>query len=190
MTVYLIRHGSTAWNEARRYIGSTDQPLSPAGRAALLGRTGPAADRLYVSPMVRCRETAALLYPDMPQIPVPGLRECRFGAFEGHTYEELREDPAYRRWLDTAGGEPPPGGEGKAAVRERTVRAFLEVMAGSEAGSAAFVVHGGTIMTLMEALEEAGEFYRWQVGGGEGLRCRWTEGRLVYQGRIEYRQSS
>ena len=185
MTVYLIRHGLTAWNEARRYIGSTDLPLSPAGRAALLGRTGPAADRLYVSPMARCRETAALLYPDMPQTVVPGLRECGFGAFEGHTYEELCRDDAYRRWLDTAGESPPPGGEGKAAVRERTVRAFLEVMAGEEAGSAAFVVHGGTVMTLMEALEGSGAFYRWQLGGGEGIRCRWTGGGLLYEGRIE-----
>ena len=37
-TVYLFRHGQTLWNAQRRYIGSTDQSLSPEGRAALAGR--------------------------------------------------------------------------------------------------------------------------------------------------------
>ena len=180
MQVYLIRHGQTLWTAQHRYIGLTDQPLSAQGRAALLGRTAPPADRLYVSPLRRCRETAALLYPDMPQQVVPGLRECDFGAFEGHTYEELRDDPAYCRWLDTAGAAAPPGGEGKAACRARTVQAFLELIEKEPTGAVALVVHGGTIMTLMEALEDSGEFYRWQVGSGEGLRCQWADGRLRY----------
>lgn len=180
--VYLLRHGQTLWNAQRRYLGSTDQPLSPEGRAALAGRTGPPADRLYVSPLRRCRETAELLYPGMAQQIVPDLRECDFGVFEGRTYEELRDDPAYQQWLDSAGEIPPPGGEGKAACRERTVRAFLELV--ERADRAAFVVHGGTIMTLMETLEDSGEFYRWQVGNGQGLHCQWDGGRLLYLGVI------
>ena len=166
-TVYLFRHGQTLWNAQRRYIGSTDQALSPEGRAALAGRAGPPVDRLWVSPLRRCRETAAMLYPGMEQQVVEDLRECAFGAFEGRTYEELRDDPAYRRWLDSAGEIPPPGGEGKAESRARVLGAFLPLM--ETRGSAALVVHGGTIMTLMEALEDSREFYRWQVGCGEGF---------------------
>lgn len=182
--VYLIRHGQTAWNAQRRYIGATDQPLSAQGRAALLGRTAPPVDHLYVSPLRRCRETAALLYPNTPQQVVPDLRECDFGAFEGRTYEELKDDPAYSQWLDTAGETPPPGGEGKAAFRARTVRAFLALMAVETARAAALVVHGGTIMTLMEALEGSGEFYRWQMGSGEGIHCQWQAGKLTYIKKI------
>ena len=124
-TVYLFRHGQTLWNAQRRYIGSTDQSLSPEGRAALAGRAGPPVDRLWVSPLRRCRETAAMLYPGMEQQAVEDLRECAFGVFEGRTYEELRDDPAYRRWLDSAGEIPPPGGEGKAESRARVLGAFL-----------------------------------------------------------------
>ena len=181
-TVYLFRHGQTLWNAQRRYIGSTDQSLSPEGRAALAGRTGPPVDRLWVSPLRRCRETAAMLYPGMEQQAVEDLRECAFGVFEGCTYEELRDDPAYRRWLDSAGEIPPPGGEGKAESRARVLGAFLPLM--ETRGSAALVVHGGTIMTLMEALEDSREFYRWQVGCGEGLWCQWDGGRLIYLGRV------
>ena len=36
--------------------------------------------------------------------------------------------------------------------------------------SAAFVVHGGTIMAVMEAFsEEKKSYYDWQVGNGEGV---------------------
>ena len=66
-TIYLFRHGQTLWNAQRRYIGSTDQSLSPEGRAVLAGRAGPPVDRLWVSPLRRCRETAAMLYPGMEQ---------------------------------------------------------------------------------------------------------------------------
>ena len=160
-TVYLFRHGQTLWNAQRRYIGSTDQSLSPEGRAALTGRAGPPVDRLWVSPLRRCRETAAMLYPGMEQQVVEDLRECAFGVFEGRTYEEMRDDPAYRRWLASAGEIPPPGGEGKAESRARVLGAFLPLM--ETRGSAALVVHGGTIMTLMEALEDSREIGRAHV---------------------------
>ena len=76
MTVYLIRHGQTQGNLERRYTGSTDQPLCPQGRAALAGRRLPAVERVYASPLLRCRETAALVYPGTACEIVEDLREC------------------------------------------------------------------------------------------------------------------
>ena len=58
MKIIFIRHGPTPGNLARRYIGSTDEPLAPG---ALPGCPAPAAERVYVSPLLRCRQTAALL---------------------------------------------------------------------------------------------------------------------------------
>ena len=43
----------------------------------------------------------------------------------------------------------------------------------------ALVVHGGTIMALLEALEPSHQFYFWQAPNGGGFRCRWAEGELV-----------
>ena len=37
MTIYLIRHGKTEANEKHLYCGSTDLPLSEAGRGELQG---------------------------------------------------------------------------------------------------------------------------------------------------------
>lgn len=174
MTVYLIRHGQTRGNLERRYIGSTDQPLCPQGRKALGGRRAPTVGAVYVSPLRRCRETAELLYPDMPQVVVEDLREWSFGAFEGHTYEELKDDPAYQAWLDTAGTSAPPGGESKAEVVRRVAAAFRSIAARHGAEDAiALVVHGGTIMALLETLEDSHAFYRWQAPNGGGFRCQW-----------------
>ncbi len=171
--IYLIRHGQTQGNLERRYIGSTDQPLCPQGRAALAGRALPPVDRVYVSPLLRCRETAEILYPGQPQKVIPDLRECSFGAFELHTYEELQGDAAYQAWLDSGGTAAPPGGEGKASQQARTVRAFQGIAARHPQGTVALVVHGGTIMSLLEALEGSGQFYQWQAPNGGGYLCRW-----------------
>lgn len=185
MTVFLIRHGQTRGNLERRYIGSTDQRLCARGREALEAVRPPAADALYVSPMLRCRETAAILYPGAAQTAVPGLRETDFGAFEGHTYEELKDSPAYQAWLDSAGQAAPPGGESREQVRRRVLAAFHTVTAGHAPGERlALVVHGGTIMTLLEALEPGGQFYRWQAPNGGGFRCRWDGGALTAEAAL------
>ena len=174
VTVYLIRHGRTQGNLERRYIGSTDQPLCPAGRAELAGRTAPVVDQIWTSPMLRCRQTAELLFPGQAVHVAADLRECSFGAFEGRTYQELKDDPAYCAWLDSGGTAPPPGGESRPQQQERTLRAFYGIVGGVPPGAAvALVVHGGTIMCLLEALEPSGEFYRWQAPNGGGFRCQW-----------------
>lgn len=180
MTLFLLRHGQTQGNLERRYIGCTDEPLCSQGRAALKMLRPPEADCVYISPMLRCRETAALLYPGMEYEIVPGFRETSFGVFEGHTYEELKNDPAYQTWLDSAGAAPPPGGESKAAVRQRVTEAFLTLAARHGPGDrAALIVHGGTIMTLLEAFEASHRFYDWQAPNGGGWRCRWQDGTLT-----------
>ncbi len=180
MTLYLIRHGQTQGNLERRYIGATDQPLCPQGRAALEGKSAPPVDAVYVSPLLRCRETAAALFPGKQLEVVEDLRECDFGAFENHTYEDLKDDLSYQAWLGTGGLSAPPGGESRARQQERTVRAFLDIAARHRAEDAvALVVHGGTIMALLEALEAHHEFYRWQVPNGGGFCCQWDGKELV-----------
>ena len=185
MTVFLIRHGQTRGNLERRYIGSTDQRLCARGREALEAVRPPAADALYVSPMLRCRETAAILYPGMEQTVVPGLQETDMGAFEGHTYAELKDDIFYQAWLESSGDIAPPGGERKEEVRIRVLEAFRSVAArhGPE-DAAAMVVHGGTIMTLLEAVEPSHEYCRWQAPNGGGFRCAWDGTEMKVEGEL------
>ena len=92
MTIYLLRHGETIYNAEKRYQGQRDIPLSTKGRAVLCPGGHPPA-RVYVSPMTRARQTAAVLFPQAQQIIVPGLREMDFGTFEGRNYVEMENDP-------------------------------------------------------------------------------------------------
>ena len=54
-----------------------------------------------------------------------------------------------------------------------------------EAGTIALVVHGGTIMTILESLEPSHEFYRWQAGNGCGYLCTWDGAGLTVETSIE-----
>ena len=92
MRVVLIRHSKTAGNLKGRYIGTTDEPLCEEGIRLLEGKTYPAAELVYVSPMKRCRETASLIYPTLTQREEPLLRECDFGEFENKNYKEEKFD--------------------------------------------------------------------------------------------------
>lgn len=176
--IVLIRHGATAGNLAGKYIGVTDEPLCPQGARILRARAShyPRVESLAVSPLQRCRETAAILYPGLAQKVVPGLRECDFGLFEGKSNAELKDDPAYMRWLETGGESPFPGGEGRADFTKRCVDAFLRAVPETR-GDAAFVVHGGTLMALLSELGN-GNFYDWQAPNGGGYTAEFDGRRL------------
>ena len=92
--VALIRHGPTAWNEARRIQGHQDQPLSDAGRDEVARWRVPpeiAAFDWVSSPLIRAVETARLLGAPAPLATDPRLVEMDWGEWEGHTLAELRE---------------------------------------------------------------------------------------------------
>ena len=174
--VLLIRHGATAGNLARRYIGRTDEPLCEAGvkQVAALREKRFAAESVFVSPMLRARETAELLFPDRAHIVMDGLRETDFGIFEGKTAEELAGCPDYQVWVDGWCRGAIPGGESKDEAADRAAAAFLQAMDAAGNGCAAFVTHGGVIMALVERFgAEKADFYDYHVKNGGYLCCRW-----------------
>ena len=188
MELILIRHATTQGNLEHRFIGITDIPILPQGEdlARSVSAGLPTVDHVYRSPLCRCQQTAALLWPQhKEQTVVPGLQETDMGAFEGHTYAELKDDIFYQAWLESSGDIAPPGGERKEEVRIRVLEAFRSVAArhGPE-DAAALVVHGGTIMTLLEALEPSHEYYRWQAPNGGGFCCTWDGTEIKVEGEL------
>lgn len=163
----LIRHGQTQGNLERRYIGSrTDELLCAQGRENLAGKAYPAVRRVFASPMRRCIETARLIYPHIEPEIVEDFRECDFGAFENKSYEELSGYADYQAWIDSGGEMPFPGGESRADFAARCVAAFERLNVQEDA---ALVVHGGTIMAIMERFAVLkGSYYDFQVKNGEG----------------------
>ena len=76
MELLMIRHSSTRGNLLRQYVGSQDHPLAPEGVALAERRRGemPPIDGLWVSPMLRCRQTAEILFPGVEQRLVDALK--------------------------------------------------------------------------------------------------------------------
>ena len=90
------------------------------------------------------------------------------------TYEELKDRAEYQAWLDSGGTIAFPEGEEQKEFRSRCVRGMLcqvDRLCKENVESAAFVVHGGTIMAVLEQLaEDQKDFYHWQVENGGGYR--------------------
>ena len=171
MRVDFIRHGKTEGNLEMRYVGRTDEPLSFSGIAELMKTDYPPCGVLITSPMKRCIQTAELIYPDKAPIICEELRECDFGAFEGRNYIELSTDSRYQKWIDSGGESAFPEGEDPADFKERCVAGFLASIAKvPEGSSATFVVHGGTIMAILERFAQPHQgYYHWQVTNGHGF---------------------
>lgn len=176
----LIRHGKTHGNTLGRYIGGrTDEPLCEEGMRLLREKRYPEASRIYVSPMIRCRQTAEILYPRREQREIALFRECDFGIFENRNYQELSEEPAYQAWIDSNGTLPFPGGESMEIFRSRCCRGFEDCVQDAvkhQCSQAAAVVHGGTIMSIMSryALPEQ-DYFCWQIKNGEYYELYLTE---------------
>ncbi len=95
MKLYIIRHGQTDWNIAKKIQGRQDIPLNERGhfQAQCLGKAmeNRPITAVFSSPQIRAMETAiAVASPaGVPVIPVRDLMEINYGVWEGKTEEEL-----------------------------------------------------------------------------------------------------
>lgn len=191
--ILLVRHGATDANAAGKYSGLTDLPLSDLGRkqielrrqelirhAASFWIDDKTDIRLVSSPLKRCLLTTKLLWPDCKPIIEPALIETNFGSWEGMTYDLLKDDPAYRSWLDASPEHrpAPPGGESGEDILLRLEHFWSNELELSKQNNSserlAIVTHGGVIMYLMSLITGIPEeFYSWQLKpGGAWLLTR------------------
>lgn len=178
MKLLFIRHGQTKGNREGRYVGRTDEPLLEEARdelseKSLILKAVFSPDVLYVSPMLRCRETAQILFPGKEQIEADAFRECSFGEFEYRNYGELNGNPDYQRFIDSGGTCGFPGGESMDEFRNRCVRKFCNLIdfewGQNPDSSIAFVVHGGTIMAILDCFADPHKgYFEWRTENGNG----------------------
>ena len=147
--IYLVRHGETDWNRARRIQGSTDIPLNDTGRAqaaatgSLLARRSWSA--VYASPLARAYETAAIIADELglpAPVPVPEIVERNYGAAEGLTGAEIEQ-----RYPSLV-----PGRESRDEVAARAIPAILALAEAHPGESIVVVSHGGVIRTLLNTV--------------------------------------
>lgn len=173
----ILRHGRTEANAEGTYIGVTDLPLSAEGKEELLEKyetkAYPRVQKVYSSPLLRCTQSADILFPDRLMQTVEGLREMNFGDFEGKNVKELAQNEGYKKWLKGGIDNCPPNGESLRDMVIRTYRALQEIlqdMMNEGLTHCGVVTHAGIIMNMlacfglpkmkpMEFATEVGEGY-------------------------------
>ncbi len=184
-----IRHGATAGNLGRRYIGrKTDESLCSDGILKIMKNKAegkyPRADFVFSSPMRRCFETCSLIYgsgknpkfPESSPILIEDFCETDFGCFEGKNYAELKENTLYKKWLESGGALPFPGGESRDDFSARSLRGFSRMLSllGENLEKdirVSAVVHGGTVMAVLSKLTGK-NYYDFHIENGEPVSFR------------------
>lgn len=176
LKILLIRHGKTPGNGLGKYIGVTDEELLSEEEAALKGTRLLSVEAVYSSPLKRCLQTAAFLFPEKQAIVLPELIQCNYGRLEGRTYQEMQKSPEFRQWV--SGGEIVafPEGESRAAFYERSLEAFRTVVADAQrrrTDNIAIVMHGAMISNILSEYGFPAQKYSdWAVEPGEGYHVR------------------
>ncbi|MCL2664798.1 MAG: histidine phosphatase family protein [Defluviitaleaceae bacterium] len=172
MLISFIRHGMTVANENKLYCGRTDPPLSKNGIRLLAAQKNetayPEADIFVSSGLARADETLRVIYGRGPDIVMDDLREMDFGDFEMKSYDMLKDNPDYIRWILDAQNVACPNGESRNEFDARAA-AGLKKLTELGYGSAVAVCHGGIVVSILESLFPGEKnFYEWQPGYGLG----------------------
>jgi 2,3-bisphosphoglycerate-dependent phosphoglycerate mutase len=183
--IIAVRHGETAWNVDARIQGQLDIQLNETGRwqARRVGwaLASEPVTAVYSSDLCRAHETAHWISQQLgvPVTAHQGLRERRFGMFEGRTFDEIHQtwpDHAHNWRKRIPEWEPPEGGESLIQLRERVSRTMQD-LAGRHPGEQIVVVaHGGVLDTLYRIAtgQEVNSPRTWQLPNGAINRLLWT----------------
>jgi alpha-ribazole phosphatase len=183
MELLLLRHAETAGNLLKRYIGRTDEPLCDQGRArakAFVRETKlPLVERVHVSPLLRARQTAELLFPQTELAVVEDLREMDFGVFEGRSAEDMAADAEYRAWVDQHCEPSCPQGESREEFDARTQNALhslIELVLQTKEHYLVVVAHGGSLASVMGRwARPLRPYYQWFVPNCSGYYIRFEK---------------
>ena len=169
VVIALFRHGLTEENKRRAYLGWNDSPLCPE---SMWLRTSNKYEHYFSSDLQRCKSTAMILFPNKGLTTLQELREMNFGEWEGKTYDDLKEDRLYQKWLSDPLLSCPPGGE---TIQQFTKRVdtgwelISQQMIAGNLKSCAIVTHGGVIRYLLSKYApEQRDFWSWQTPHDHG----------------------
>ncbi len=176
--LYLVRHGETDWNAARRVQGATDIPLNDCGRTQAR-RTGRLLasrnwDAVISSPLSRALETAELIAHeigrDAPEV-LDAIAERQYGAAEGLDYRTLDEQFPH--------DVPVPGRESREEVAARVLPALVALAEERRGQKIIVVTHGGVIRTIVNTVEPGnGDLVAIPITNGSVHSFRYVEGAL------------
>lgn len=145
MKITLIRHTNVAVLPGTVY-GFTDVDVAPTfqeeARAVFLSLAGEKFDKVYSSPLLRCKKLAAFCgFPHA--VTDDRLKELNFGKWEMQRWENI-QDPLLQKWYENWVDTPTREGE-SLKDQYRRVADFLESVKFSHYRHICLFVHSGVI---------------------------------------------
>lgn len=175
VSITLLRHGMTIENEQKKYLGWNDCSLSKRGIAELKRLTTksyPDPDLLITSDLKRCTETAQILFSNKQYVTSSLFREYHFGDWDGKTYEQLKDDRHYRKWLRNPDKITPPNGESYIAFQGRILHGWQQILhylLNDKIKQIVIIAHGGVVrLILHHYTREEKNFWEWSTPFGQG----------------------
>lgn len=155
----LVRHGETQPNAERKSISVSDPHLNSRGRSQADGAAAQLAtetiNKIFTSPMMRCRQTADAICAKQaakPSVQVDErLLELGLGEFEGLSPSEIGErglGPTFRAWRQ---GQPPafPARAETFEQAAKRSREFFDQLMTSPHDTALIVGHSHSLRILI-----------------------------------------
>lgn len=150
-----IRHGDNdavgQWLAARSAaVHLNDEGRRQVARVAESLLADP-PDRIIASPLDRTRETAAILAERLAcTVEIDeGLLEVAFGDWTGRGFDEMEQEPLWRRYHEFRSGIRIPGGEMAVEIQARMVAVTERLRKESPNARVALVSHGDPIRYLV-----------------------------------------
>jgi probable phosphoglycerate mutase len=154
--IWLVRHGETEWSKTGQHTGRTNVELTLYGqqqaRALAHAFDDVPVGLTLCSPLTRARDTAQLagITPDEF---TDDLLEWDYGAYEGITTAQIREqagDPSWLIWDHPIPAGTAPG-EQLADVSVRVDRVIARCLPVVESGRACILVSHGHLLRILTA---------------------------------------
>jgi len=164
LTLYAIAHTQSFYNHLHIFAGRKDSRLTPLGHrnAEMLAKKlkGKDIGFIYVSPLLRARETARYVhryYPDAKVIIDKRLMERDYGKLSGKSKDKFaREHPDLWPLYHRSYTVPPPGGESIKQLEKRALSLLREIVpVMRKAGKSALIVaHSNTLRPIRRRFEK------------------------------------
>jgi len=158
--IFIVRHGQTDGNSARKYFGITDIELNEEGliQAGLISKRLERENicRIYGSNLKRAFKTAEIIAKPH-KINVESkkdLMEINFGDWEGLSFQEIQKSypHEFSKWQNNIMDFTIPHGESVLELKKRVETAFSEILNSAVENNVVIVTHGGPIRVILSKI--------------------------------------
>jgi len=175
MKLYMIRHGETNWNKARKVQGRSDIPLNDYGRylaeETAKGLQDVRLDVAYTSPLIRAKETAEIMLRgrEIPLIEDKRLEELGFGSYEGMHCGRDYDSPeaqAFDKFFTDPANYKPSGGESLEDLLFRTADFLQEIyeLYDGQDKTILITTHGAALNAMLNSIRGIDDVARFWSG--------------------------